>query len=320
MRVLMFGRGVIATLYGHVLQTAGHQVQFYVRPGRAAEYGDDVRMDIIDARRRPGAQRVRATIPLRLRESVDPADGFDLVVLSVAHYRLAEAAAFLAPRIGDATVLVFGNVWQEPLTAVAPLQADRVVFGFPMGGGGFSEDGVLHGGLLRSVIIGRAGTSPNPREAAVADLFRSTGLSVREEADMRGWLFIHFLADAGMFAQGVHSGALAGMIGNRRALRAALETGRELIPVLTSRGVDLSRHRSALIPFRMPAPVAAAMGLATTLFPIARGSLAAHTDPHSTEAVAILHDMLSEARRLDIPAPRLEATVRELPSELRGSH
>jgi len=318
MRVLMFGRGVIATIYGHLLQAAGHDVQFYVRPGRAAEYGDEVRLDIIDARRRFGGQRVRATIPLRLRESVDPADGFDLVVLSVAHHRLSEAATFLAPRIGNATVLVFGNVWDEPSAAVAPLPADRVVFGFPQAGGGFTKDGVLHGGLLRSVIIGRAETSPNPREAAVADLFRSAGLSVREEADMRGWLFIHFLADTGMFAQGVHSGALAGMIGNRRALRAALETGRELIPVLTSRGVDLSRHRSALIPFRMPAPVAAAMGLATTLFPIARGSLAAHTDPHSTEAVAILHDMLSEARRLDIPAPRLEATVRELPSPLDG--
>ena len=55
MRVLMFGRGVIATLYGHVLEAAGHEVHFYVRPGRAAEYGDDVGMDIIDARRWPGA-------------------------------------------------------------------------------------------------------------------------------------------------------------------------------------------------------------------------------------------------------------------------
>ena len=35
MRILMFGRGVIATIYGRVLHAAGHDVEFYVRPGRA---------------------------------------------------------------------------------------------------------------------------------------------------------------------------------------------------------------------------------------------------------------------------------------------
>src|ERR1019366_5833883 len=151
MRILMFGRGVIATIYGQALKAAGHDVEFYVRPGRAAEYGHDVQTDVIDARRKPRNRRIREAFPVRLRESIDPADGFDLIVLSVAHHRLAEATAFLAPRVGEATVLVFGNVWGEPLAAVAPLPADQVVFGFPMAGGGFAEDGVLHGALFRSV-------------------------------------------------------------------------------------------------------------------------------------------------------------------------
>ena len=37
--------------------------------------------------------------------------------LSVPHYRFAEAVAFLAPRVRRATVLVFGNIWSEPLAA-----------------------------------------------------------------------------------------------------------------------------------------------------------------------------------------------------------
>lgn len=313
MRVLMFGRGVIATIYGHVLQAAGHDVEFYVRPGRAAEYGDGAHVDLIDARRKPWRQRVRATVPLHLRESMDAGDRFDLVVLSVGHHRLAEAASFLAPRIGDATVLVFGNVWKEPSAAVAPIPLDQVVFGFPLAGGGFADDGVLHGALLGSVILGRASASRTPREAAVAELFRRAGLSVREEADMRGWLLIHFAADAGMFAQGIHLGGIAGMVGNRRALKAALETSRELIPVLTSRAVDLGQHRSTLTPFRMPGMVAAAMALATALIPFARTNLAAHTDPYSAEARAILTDMHVEAHRLGIPVPRLDAALRDAP-------
>ena len=313
MRILMFGRGVIATIYGQALQAAGHDVEFYVRPGRAAEYGGEVRVDLVDVRRRLGRQRVRSTIPLRLRESVEPGDAFDLVVLSVAHHRLKAAAEFLAPRIGDATVLVFGNVWDEPQESVAPIPLDQTVFGFPQAGGGFMGDGVLSGALLRSVIIGRAATSPSPREGAVATLFRETGFTVREEADMRGWLLIHFAADAGMFAEGAHGGALAGMVGNRRALQSAFETARELTPVLTSRGVDLTQHRGALTPSRMPGLVAAGMAMASALLPIARRSLAAHDDPYSSEARAILRDMHLEVDRLGVPAPRLDAAVRAIP-------
>jgi 2-dehydropantoate 2-reductase len=306
MRILMFGRGVIATIYGRVLHAAGHDVEFYVRPGRAAEYGDEVRMDWIDGRRKPFGRRVRESIRTTLRESIAPGDGFDLIVLSVGHHRLAEAAAFLAPRIGEATVLVFGNLWEEPLDAVAPIPADRLVFGFPQAGGGFGEDSVLQGALLPSVIIGTTGASPNRRVQDVLTAFRQAGLTVRQEKDMRGWLWLHFIADAGMFAQGVRSGSLANMIGDRRAFRDAFLTTRELLPVLEARGVDLRRHRSAMLPYRLPGLVATATGWATALIPIAQRSLAAHTDPHAAEPRAVLEDTLREARRLGIPTPRLE--------------
>ncbi|MEL4317444.1 2-dehydropantoate 2-reductase N-terminal domain-containing protein [Leifsonia sp. YIM 134122] len=306
MRILMFGRGVIATIYGRVLHAAGHDVEFYVRPGRAAEYGDEVQLDWIDGRRKPFGRRVRESFRTPLRESIDPSDGFDLILLSVGHHRLAEASAFLAPRLGSATVLVFGNLWEEPLTAVAPLPAEQVVFGFPQAGGGFGEDGVLWGAMLPSVIIGTTKASPTGREQDVVTAFRQAGLSARQEKDMRGWLWLHFIADAGMFDQAVRSGSLANMIGDSRAFRDAFLTTRELLPVLMARGVDLSRHRNAMLPYRLPRLVAAMSGWATTVIPIAQRSLAAHTDPDAPEPRAVLADTLREARRLGIPTPRLE--------------
>ena len=230
MRILMFGRGVIATIYGRILHAAGHDVEFYVRPGRAAEYGDEVQLDWIDGRRRPFGRRVRESFPTLLRESLAPDDGFDLIMLSVGHHQLAEAAAFLAPRIGDATVLVAGNLWAEPLDAVAPLPPDQLVFGFPLAGGGFDDDGVLQGGLLPSVVIGVTGASPTRREQAVITALRQAGLAVRQEADMRGWLWLHFIADAGMFTQAMRSGSLADMIGDRRAFRDAFLTPANCCP------------------------------------------------------------------------------------------
>ena len=134
MKILMFGRGVIATVYGWTLQQAGHDVEFYVRPGRAAAYGDAVELDLFDTRRRMWGQRVVEKWPVRFREALEPDHDFDLIVLSVPHHRLPEAAALLAPRVGQATVLVFGNLWTEPLTAIGALPLDRIAWGFPQAG------------------------------------------------------------------------------------------------------------------------------------------------------------------------------------------
>jgi 2-dehydropantoate 2-reductase len=150
MKILMFGRGVIATMYGWALDQAGHDVEFSVRPGRAAAYGETIDLDLLDARRR-----------VRYREALEPDHDFDLIVLSVQHYRFAEAAAFLAPRVGKATVLVFSNIWSEPLTAIGSLPVGQVAWGFSEAGGGFCEDGVLCGTLLPSVVFGAFG-QPRP--------------------------------------------------------------------------------------------------------------------------------------------------------------
>ncbi|MFF2050527.1 ketopantoate reductase family protein [Leifsonia sp. NPDC058194] len=311
----MFGRGVIATIYGQALQAAGHDVEYFVRPGRVVEYGSEVRMDVLDARRAPLGRRVQQTAPTRLRDDLDPSDAYDLVVLSVGHHRLVDAAAFLAPRLGDATLLVFGNVWEEPLSAIAPIPAEQVVFGFPQGGGGFTDDGVLHGALLRPVIVGTAGSAPSPRELAVQGAFRSAGFSIREEKDMRGWLLLHFAADAGMHAQGRVHGGLAAMIGDRTAFRDALLTAQELLPVVEARGVDLRRHRRATLPFRRPGPVAAVMAWTTAHIPIANESLAMHTDPDAAEPRAVLRDAIDAARRLGVQVPRLKGAAGAQPAE-----
>ena len=306
MRILMFGRGVIATIYGQAFQQAGHAVDHYVRPGRAAEYGDHVQLDVVDGRRGPLGRRSATSYRAELRESVHPDDGYDLVVLSVGHHRLREAAAFLAPRIGDATVVVLGNVWEEPVDAIAPIPADQVVFGFPGAGGGFGDDGVLHGGVLRSVTLAAPAAGRDRRGLEARLAFRQAGFVVRDEPDMRGWLWLHFVLDAGMFSEALHQGGLSAMIGNRRALRDAFRTSRELLPVVQARGVDLSRHRTTSFPARLPRLTGTMLAAATRLVPMARASLAGHGDPNAAEPRAVIDDTLRTARELGIATPRLQ--------------
>ncbi|MFD9890881.1 ketopantoate reductase family protein [Amycolatopsis sp. NPDC059027] len=319
MKILMFGRGVIATVYGWVLQQAGHDVEFYVRPGRAATYGDAVDLDLIDMRRRVWGQRVAEKWPVRYREALEPDHDFDLIVLSVPHHRLPEATAFLSPRAGQATVLIFGNLWTEPLAAIGDLPPDRIAWGFPQAGGGFGADGVLHGALLRSVVFGTLGQPPTDREQAVRQAFREAGLRIKERPDFRGWLWVHFVSDAGTFSQGLRRGSLSELAGARGDLREALLAGRELLPLLQARDLDLRRHRGGLLPFRAPTWLtASALAWLTTHVPPARVSLTMHDDPDAEEPREVCRDVLAEARRLGISVPRLEAAEPHFAREETG--
>ncbi|MTD52937.1 ketopantoate reductase family protein [Amycolatopsis pithecellobii] len=308
MKILMFGRGVIATIYGWALERAGHEIEFYVRPGRAAAYGKAIDLDLLDARRRVWGRRVVEKWPVRCREALEPDHDFDLIVLSVPHHRLAEAAAFLAPRVGKATVLVFGNIWSEPLAAIGALPPDQVAWGFPQAGGGFGEDGVLRGVLLPSVVFGTLGRPPTEGERAVRQAFREAGLRIKEQPDFRGWLWVHFVSDAGLFSQGLRLGSLSRLAGARGDLREALLAGRELLPLLEARGIDLRRHRGGVLLFRAPAwLMAPALAWLTAHVAPLRVSIEAHNDPDAQEPREICRDTLAEARRLGVGVPRLEA-------------
>ncbi|QUQ63171.1 ketopantoate reductase family protein [Kutzneria sp. CA-103260] len=319
MKILMFGRGVIATVYGWALQQAGHDVEFYVRPGRAAAYGDTVDLDLFDMRRRVWGQRVVEKWPVRYREALEPDHDFDLIVLSVPHHRLAEAAAFLAPRVSKATVLVFGNVWAEPLAAIGALPVDRIAWGFPQAGGGFGADGVLRGALLPSVVFGTLGQPPTDRERAVRQAFREAGFRLKERPDFRGWLWVHFVSDAGLFSQGLRLGSLSKLAGSTSDFREALLTGRELLPLLQARGIDLRRHRGGVLLFRVPtwlmAPALA--WLAAHVAPV-RVNFAAHSAPDAEEPREVCRDTLAEARRLGVAVPRLEAAEPSFAREGKG--
>jgi 2-dehydropantoate 2-reductase len=96
-------------------------------------------------------------------------------------------------------------------------------------------DGVLRGGLLPSVIFGTLGKPPTDRERAVRQAFREAGLRIKEQPDFRGWLWVHFMSDAGLFSQGLRLGSLSKLAGATGDLREALLAGRELLPLLPAR-------------------------------------------------------------------------------------
>ena len=309
MNILMFGRGTIATLYGWALEKAGNRVDFYVRPGRAKQYGPEVDLRIRDGRADRKGAPVAEKWPITMREDLAADHDYDVIILSVNHNQLAEAVDFLGARVADATVLMFNNVWDEPSVVASQLPAEQVVWGFPGGGGGYTGS-TLRGGIVKGMFLGRLGDSTRTeRYRRVRDLFHRAGFSVAEQGDFRSWLWFHFMLDAGLMAQSLKAGSYRAMVQSRAAVRESILLVREMIPLLRAKG-GTPRLGAALVSSVPAGLLAVAVqrllggdNMYSFIMEQVQGTGHASYDMTSIYP----RDVLADARRLGVPLPRLAA-------------
>jgi len=304
MKILMFGRGVISAQYGWAMEKAGHTVDFYVRPGRAASYGTELSLDIYDTRKSLSGKRIQERWKINMIEDIPADHDYDLILVSVQHYQFDKATEYLSGRVSNATVLVFNNCWQEPQESVASLPSGQVAWGFPMAAGGFDENGVLKGALFPKVNFGTFGTALTDRELAVRQLFRSCGFRIAEHRDFRSWLLIHFSVNAGLHLQVMRAGSIEAVMTSSAHMKQATLNIRETIPVLKARGVKPAGEISL---FRLPG------GLVSLLFKLImkfsyplKFSLLSHSN--SEELRSYCRDMLQAARSLGVPVPAFQSS------------
>ncbi|SFT24742.1 ketopantoate reductase [Mucilaginibacter polytrichastri] len=307
----MFGRGVITTQYGWAFAKAGHQVEFYVRPGKAAIYGPELPLELLDARKKITGDLIKETAQLTLREDIPDNHDFDLIILSVQHYQFAEAVSFLGPKIGNATLLIFNNFWKDPLEITNALPFNQLAWGFPQSGGGFDQAGTLKGALFADVHFGTFGTEPTDREIAVRNLFSSAGFKPIEHKDFKGWLYIHFAVEAGLFAEVLKIGSVAEVIRSHKHVKNAIMNVRELLPVVAARGIILDNNKDDFSFYLRPAWLASfLLRMLTKISPPLRFFMLSHNNPK--EIRSYCQDVLAEARRLGLEVPRLESIANKL--------
>jgi 2-dehydropantoate 2-reductase len=306
MKILMIGRGVISTQYGWAFEKAGHTVNFYVRPGRAAKYGSTIHLNILDARKKLKGELIEEDWKVRFVEEIPENHNYDLIIISVQHYQFAETAAALAPKVGKATVLIFNNFWTDPLQEVSAFPKDQLAWGFPQAGGGFDANGALRGGLFADVQFGTFGTEPTKRELAIRDLFLITGFKIKETKDFKGWLWIHFAVDAGFFAKVLEIGSTDVVFKSNRHLKNAILNVRELLKLVEARGINLNNNASDVRLYMRPLWLGSLMIRALLkISPPFRLLISSHANPE--EARSYGQRVLEMARSMKFSVPRLEA-------------
>jgi 2-dehydropantoate 2-reductase len=186
MKILVWGGGVVGTLYAGRLQNAGHQVTVLARSFRLA---DIRRHGLILEDVASGAQSVTL---VDVAEQLSPEDFYDIALIAVRWDQLGGVMPALTANKKIPSIVFMLNNPLGSADLVKALGADRVVLGFP-GAGGALEGHVVRYALIaqQPTTIGEPGGAMTSRLQALAEAFRASGFKTRIDADINSWLLSH---------------------------------------------------------------------------------------------------------------------------------
>ena len=181
MNVLIVGAGVIGTVYGAQLGTAGHGISVLAHGNRTEAI----------AARGLHARDVTSGVETHAPASVVPSAGepdVDVVLVALRRDQLQSSAGALAEVTPDALVLFMGN---NPAgrSGLHSGSGARVALGFPGVGGTISADVATYYKIAQQPTAIEA--SDEPRLAVLADALTVRGLPIQRVVDMDGWLAYH---------------------------------------------------------------------------------------------------------------------------------
>lgn len=188
MRILVYGAGVLGSLYAARLSAAGHGVTVLDRPRRLADIREHgiVLEDAISGQRM--VERVGVS------EELTPDDRYDLVLVPVRKTHLLSVLPALAKNRCTPNVLFMVNSAAGPNEIIEALGRDRVLLGFPGAGGTLEGPVVSYKVLPRWVqptTMGELDGRVSPRLKLIADALRTARFPVALSPDMVSWQKTH---------------------------------------------------------------------------------------------------------------------------------
>jgi 2-dehydropantoate 2-reductase len=184
--ILIYGAGVIGTLYAARLRESGHRVTVLARGARLRDirnYGL-VLEDVVSGH--------RSIIQVDTTEALDPDDRYDVVFVAVRRDQLDSVTHDLLSNRHIPTVLFMLNNPNGSHDLVQIFGEERVVLGFP-GAGGTRDGHIVRYALIaqQPTTMGEIGGRRTARLRGLAAAFRGAGFSTKISSDMDAWLKAH---------------------------------------------------------------------------------------------------------------------------------
>lgn len=185
-RILIFGAGVIGSIYGGLLAKRGHDVTLLAR-GRRYE---ELKTNGLCLRQ---GQQGKEKVEVSVISTLNPDDIYDYILVAVRADQVEDALPNLAQNKSKNVVFMVNNArgyshWEDAIGK------GRVIPAFP-GAGGTIEDGIVRYDITtRSVqptTIGEIGKGRTPRLKTLLDILSRAGFPTEISNKMDAWQKTH---------------------------------------------------------------------------------------------------------------------------------
>jgi len=231
-KILVFGAGVLGSLYALMLQKAGNDVTVVARGRRY----DDIGTHGIVIEHFDSGDRQSAAVKVVKEMPVD--EYYDFCLVAVQKVQLVSALEALKVNQAIPLFLFMVNTAEGPQVMLDALGAERVVLGFANAGG--ERDGHIVRLMVakgKAVTMGEPDGTISERLQSLAATFREAGIPVEFSKNMDSWLRYH-VALVGPLANALYmaGGSNYLLADNPRAVRLGLKGMREAVKVLKASG------------------------------------------------------------------------------------
>lgn len=181
MRFLIFGAGVIGSLYAALLADAGYDVSVYARGRRMESLTKDGLLI-------KSKGKIRKT-PIKVLSKLKAEDSYDLVFLTVRENQLHAALKELRHNCSPIIVTMVNSLetydeWEHICGT------GRIIPAFPGAGGGF-EGSVLNAALTPRIIQPTTFGKTDGKERALAGVLHGAKIPYQIVSDMHAWQLCH---------------------------------------------------------------------------------------------------------------------------------
>jgi len=304
LRVLIFGAGVLGSLYGARLTEAGNDVAILARGRRLGELRAQ---GVVLEDARSGA---RTATPVRIVSELGPDDPYDVVVVLVRKTQLASALPPLAASRATPNVLVMVSNPSGPGELILALGRERLLLGFA-GAGGTLDRGVVRytmaPRLFQPTTIGELDGNKSPRLRRIAAAFRGAGMPTRLESHIDAWLKTHE-AWVSPFANAIYSagGSNYTLARSPDALRLLVRAIRESFLVLDQLDVPVTPARFRVLR-AIPERLLVAILQSVVGTPAIEVLAARHANAARDEMSMVAAEFAALAERAGVPTPAMDA-------------
>jgi 2-dehydropantoate 2-reductase len=301
LRVLVFGAGVLGSLYAGRLAAAGHDVALLARGARLEQLRREGLVLFDEATHQETRPRVRVVAEFQ------PNEAYDLAIVAVRADQLASVLPPLAADRRVSCVLFLQNHASGPEDLVAALGPDRVLLGFP------GASGAREGGLVRYRLIPQqrttlgephGGVTQRLREAAAA--LRAAGFPVALSRRMDAWLKTHAVfvtAVAGAIYDA--NGSCATLVSQPGGVTRLVRAVRQGFRALGARGVPVEPRKLAVLFLWLPLRIPVAYWHHYFAQPAAELIFARHARAAPAEMLELVRQVRSAIQFTEVSAPDL---------------